>query len=305
MMPLTRKEQATPKRIDMLVKYPLDAENLTAFNQYHSLLQLKGYSPKTIKTYTSAFHSLLRLLGAVAVTSLRKQHVQSYLLWLHKKGKSPAHLHTTINALKFYFEQVEGRGKEFYDLPRPQKPQKLPDILGEREIVKIFQSVENLKHRTLLMTAYSAGLRVSELVSLQVRDIDSERMMIHVRQGKGAKDRMVQLSTVLLDTLRAYYRAYKPSLYLFEGEQPGTPYSTRSAQEVLKKAKGKAGILKQGSIHMLRHSYATHLLEGGTDIRYIQELLGHNNLQTTMRYTHVSKLQVQKIISPLDKLQWE
>ena len=153
------------------------------------------------------------------------------------------------------------------------------------------------------MTSYSAGLRVSELVSLKALDIDSKRMMIHVREGKGKKDRMVPLSKKLLEVLRQYFIRYKPKVYLFEGEG-AKPYSTRSAQEVLSEAKKKAGIHKRGSIHMLRHSYATHLLEGGTDIRYIQAFLGHDSLKTTMLYTHVSRLKIENIQSPLDKLEW-
>ena len=304
--PLLKTEKVSKARTELLLMHPLNEENLTAFNQFQALLRLKNYSPNTINTYCNEFHFLLRLLGTEKVSDLTKQQVQSYLLWLfNNKGYSPAHLHTTINALKFYFEQVLGRGREFYDLPRPKKPLKLPDILAEKEVMCLIKKTENLKHRALLMTAYSAGLRVSELVSLKIRDIDSKRMMIHIRQGKGGKDRMVQLSQVLLQTLREYYSVYKPVEYLFEGEKKGEPYSARSAQEVLSKAKKIAGIQKKGSIHMLRHSYATHLLEAGTDIRYIQELLGHSSLKTTMRYTHVSQLKVQGIQSPLDRLNWE
>ncbi|MCU7552909.1 tyrosine-type recombinase/integrase [Chitinophagaceae bacterium LB-8] len=197
-----------------------------------------------------------------------------------------------------------GRGREFYDLPRPKKPKKLPGVLAESEVARIILQMKNLKHRALLMTAYSAGLRVSELVKLRIKDIDPGRMMIHIREGKGGKDRMVPLSQTLLETLRIYYQQYKPGEYLFEGENRG-PYSTRSAQEVLKKAKRWAGIQKKGSIHLLRHSYATHLLEAGTDIRYIQVLLGHNSLKTTLRYTHVSNLKLGSIQSPLDRLKLE
>ena len=151
-------------------------------------------------------------------------------------------------------------GKEFYDLPRPKKRLKLPSILSEEEIIALIQKTRNLKHRALLMAAYSSGLRVSELVSLKIRDVDSKRMLLHVREAKGGKDRMVPLSQKLLITLSAYVSAYKPKEYLFEGEG-NKAYSSRSAQEVLKEAKQKAGIQKQGGIHLLRHSYATHLLE--------------------------------------------
>jgi len=238
------------------------------------------------------------------VHSLTKAHIHAYLLWLlQKRGYSEVHVHTAVNALKFYFEQVEGRAKELYDLPRPKKPQKLPSILPEEEVLALIQKTENLKYRALLMTSYSAGLRVSELVGLKIRDIDSKRMMLHIREGKGKKDRMVPLSEKLLETLREYFRRYKPKQYLFEGDG-NQPYSSRSAQLILQQAKAKAGIHKQGSIHLLRHSYATHLLEAGTDIRYIQAFGGHNSLQTTMRYTHVSRLKIESIQSPLDRLNW-
>ncbi len=244
------------------------------------------------------------MLGRVPVSSLTKSHIHSYLLWLIKtKGYSEVHVHTAVNALKFYFEKVEGRGREFYDLPRPKKPSKLPQILAEEEVVNLIMKTVNLKHRALLMTSYSAGLRVSELVGLKVADIDSKRMMLHIRCGKGKKDRMVPLSRVLLGTLREYFQSFRPKEYLFEGEKRGA-YCTRSAQKVLHEAKRKAGIHKVGSIHSLRHSYATHLLEGGTDIRYIQVFLGHSNLKTTMRYTQVSRVKVESIGSPLDKLPW-
>jgi site-specific recombinase XerD len=302
--PDARLPSVSKARADLLIHFPLSKENLKAFEQYQRLLKLKGYSPRTFETYCNAFHPLLRLLGDVAVSSLTKQHIQSYLLWLlEKKGATFSNLHTVINAVKFYFEKVEGREKEFYDLPRPKKSQKLPSVLSEGEIIGLIQQTKNLKHRTLLMTAYSAGLRVSELVALKISDVDSQRMLIHIKDGKGGKDRVVPLSQKLLLTLREYVRQYRPKDHLFEGEGE-KPYSTRSAQMVLAEAKGKAGIQKRGSIHLLRHSYATHLLESGTDIRYIQTFLGHNSLKTTMIYTHVSKLKIGSIQSPLDKLNW-
>ena len=292
------------KRAVILKAEPISDENIDAFGRFQSFLLLKGYSKSTIRTYCNEFHFLLRNLRDNPVDALGKEHVQSYLLWLiQKKGYSEAHVHTAVNALKFYFEQVAGREKEFYDLPRPKKPSKLPEILAEEEMLALILGTKNLKHRCLLMTSYSAGLRVSELVGLKITDIDSKRMMIHIRNGKGKKDRMVPLSERLLEALREYYRQYHPREYLFEGEGGGQ-YSARSAQEVLAQAKKKMGITKKGSIHMLRHSYATHLLESGTDIRYIQALLGHESLMTTMRYTHVSRIQIGNIQSPLDKLDW-
>ncbi|WP_082886423.1 tyrosine-type recombinase/integrase [Flavisolibacter tropicus] len=288
----------------VLIQHSLSGVNLKAYEAFKNLLHLKAYSPNTIKTYCNEFHCLLRLLGEVDVSTLTKGHIQSYLLWLlKKKGYSEAHLHTSINAIKFYFEKVEGRSKEFYDLPRPKRPLILPEILAEEEVLKLIQRTHNLKHQCLLMAAYAAGLRVSELVNLKVKDIDSKRMLIYLRAAKGKKDRIVPLSKKLLDTLRLYVKQYQPKEYLFEGDDGG-PYSTRSAQKVLHAAKKRAGIQKGGSIHSLRHTYATHLLEAGTDIRYIQAFLGHNSLKTTMRYTHVMQPKIEAIQSPLDRLKW-
>lgn len=288
----------------MMITYPLSEENIAAFSAFKNMLTLKKYSKNTVRSYCSEFHHLLRLLNKRSVNDLKKEQVMSYLLWLlEKQGYSEMHAHTAVNAIKFYFEQVVKREKEFYDLPRPKKPVKLPSVLAEEEVITLIQKTQNLKHRSMMMAAYSAGLRVSEIVNLKINDIDSKRMMIHIKAAKGKKDRMVPLSKKLLETLREYYKQYKPKEYLFEG-QNGAMYSSRSVQFILKNAKLKAKVVKQGSTHMLRHSYATHLLEGGTDIRIIQELLGHNSIKTTVRYTHVSKKSLSKIESPLDKLKW-
>jgi integrase/recombinase XerD len=299
-----RKNSITQNKAAMILMNPLSDENIIALNNYKKLLVLKAYSPNTIRNYCNAFHHLLRLLGDKPVNNLEKKHILSYLLWLiEKQGYSETNVHTSINAIKFYFEQVMKRDKEFYDLPRPKKPFKLPAVLAEEEVSTVIKSITNIKHRTMIMAGYAAGLRVSEIVSLKITDIDSKRMMIHLKAAKGKKDRMVPLSKKLLETLREYYAEYKPKVFLFEG-QYGEAYSIRSAQSILQEAKQKAGIRKKGGIHMLRHSYATHLMEAGTDIRIIQELLGHNSITTTMRYTHVSKKDIGRIESPLDKLNW-
>lgn len=300
--PLQKGKTISKARAILISTHPLSKENIEAFRTYQELLILKGYSEKTFKTYTTEFHCLLRLLKEVSVASLERKHIQAYLLWLIlKKGYSQVHCHTAVNALKFYFEKVAGREKEFYDLPRPRKPQKLPEVLSEEEVVNLIQRTKNLKHKALLMASYSAGLRVSELIHLKILDVDSKRMILHVHEGKGKKDRLVPLSVKLLETLRDYFRQYKPKEYLFENEY-GQPLSTRTAQTILQGAKSAAGVHKKGSIHLLRHSYATHLLESGTDIRYIQTFLGHGSLKTTMRYTHVSRLKIETIQSPLDRL---
>ena len=289
--------------LKIIRNYPLYSHNLQSIIAYRNLLVIMKYSPKTITHYCNAFHQLLRLLGPVHIDSFTKEKIMSYLFWLaNNKQYSETNLNTTINALKFYFEKVLGRSKEYYDLPRPRTTHKLPDVLAGEEIISLLKNIKNVKHHALIMTSYSAGLRVSDLVGLQLTDIDSKRMMIHVRDGKGKKDRFVPLSVKVLEVLRSYFKAYKPQKYLFEGQR-GQPYSTRSAQEIMAAAKKLAGIRKPGSTHMLRHSFATHHLENGTDIRYIQAMLGHNNIQTTIRYTHVAVKTIAKIQSPIDRLQ--
>ncbi len=299
------QEKLSGATAKLMLEFPLEMANLQAYAQFKDLLILKGYSPNTIRNYCTEFHLLLRLLGKESVSNLTKPQVLSYLLWLlEKQGCSETKIHTTVNAIKFYFEKVLERATEFYDLPRPKKPYQLPSILAESEVVDMISKMPNLKHKCILMTGYAGGLRVSEIVGLKITDIDSKRMMIHIRGAKGKKDRMVPLSQILLITLREYHLAYKPKVYLFENPNGG-PYSVRSTQQIIQDAKLAAGIQKKGSIHMLRHSYATHLMEAGTDLRYIQELLGHNSIRTTMRYTHVSIKSLGNIQSPLDRLKWE
>ena len=301
LVPVTGKPIAKAT-VTIITTHPLHKHNLEAFTSYRNLLLLKAYSANTIRNYCNAFHHLLRRLGDLDVAYLKKEQIMSYLLWLiTKQGYSELHVHTIINAIKFYFEKVLGRQAEFYDLPRPKKPWKLPEVLAVEEVFSLINKVENMKHRSMLMAGYSAGLRVSEIVNLKLKDIDSKRMMIHIHGAKGKKDRLVPLSKKLLEVLRIYFLQYKPKVFLFEGQSGGC-YSTRSIQLMLNNAKQKAGIDKKGSVHSLRHSYATHLMESGTDVRFIQELLGHNSIKTTMRYTHVSKKELGKIESPLDKL---
>ena len=289
---------------DLIILHPINEENLAALTAFKNMLTLKGYSVNTVRNYCNELHHLLRLLKNKNINDLSRQHIMSYLLWLIKaQSYSEVHVHTAVNAIKFYFEQVMKRQKEFYDLPRPKKPWKLPAVLAEEEIISLLKNIKNIKHQAMVMAGYAAGMRVSEIVNLKINDIDSKRMMIHIKGAKGKKDRMVPLSKKLLKILREYYKQYKPKEYLFEGQNGGA-YSSRSIQLVLNEAKQKANVKKSGSTHMLRHSYATHLLESGTDIRLIQELLGHNSISTTVRYTPLSKKNLEKIESPLDKLNW-
>ena len=268
-------------------------------------LILKKYSNSTIKTYCNELMQLIQLLGDKPVQELTAEQLKKYMLYCTLKLKlSENTLHSRLNALKFYYEQVLHREKFFCEIPRPKKPLLLPKLLNEKELGKLFNALSNKKHKAMLFTAYSAGLRVSEIVNLKIKDIDSQRMQIFIARAKGKKDRYVNLSPVLLDILRAYISSYKPraQIYLFESEYTKTAYPVRTVQQIFTNAKRQAGILKDVGIHSLRHSFATHLLDKGTDIRYIKDLLGHFDIRTTERYLHVSKQQLINVISPLDDL---
>jgi site-specific recombinase XerD len=278
---------------------------LHSLQQFIQQLQLKAYSASTIRTYRTEFLQLLKLLKSNPVNELTVGDIKRYMVYaMQQIGINEHTAHSRLNALKFYFEQVLGREKFFWEIPRPKKPLELPRIFNQDEIAAIINSIKNKKHKAMLMLAYSGGLRASEVVSIKTYDIDSKRMIIFIRQAKGKKDRVVSLSPVLLVMLREYALEYKPDKtgYLFEGITKGTHYSTRSLQEVLKAAKSKARIIKPGSVHSLRHSFVTHLIDKGTDVTMIQKLLGHNDLKTTLRYLHTSNKDLLKIISPLDDL---
>ena len=268
-------------------------------------LELKSYSSSTIRTYKQEFTSFLDMLNQREVKTITPEELKRYMHYcVTILQLSENSLHSRLNALKFYFEQVLKKDKFFFEIPRPKKPFQLPRVLGEYEIGKLFTALENKKHKAILFTAYSAGLRVSEVVSLQLKDIDSDRMQIFVQNAKGKKDRYVMLSPVLLDILRNYMGTSKPRphTYLFEGMEAGQPLSSRAAQQIFIEAKQKAGIKKDLSFHSLRHSFATHLLEKGVDIKYIKDLLGHFSINTTTRYLHVRKENLVNIMSPLDDI---
>ena len=277
--------------------------NQGALRRMHELLLLKGYSPNTIKTYCVEFAQLLYILKDVPVDSLTTDRLRSYFLYCVQKLKlSENMIHSRMNAIKFYFDQVLGREKFFFEeIPRPKKRSSLPKVIDKKDIAKIFASVDNPKHLLMLKLCYGMGLRVSEIVNLKINNIDSKRMVVHIESAKGKKDRCVTLPSSILDDLRNYYRTYRPKTYLFEG-QYGGQYAIRSVQAVFKNAMQKAKINKTVGIHGLRHSYATHLLECGTDMYFIQKLLGHNNIKTTEIYAKVSNRQLINVKSPLDTL---
>ncbi|MDR0294618.1 MAG: site-specific integrase [Prevotellaceae bacterium] len=277
--------------------------NQVALKRMNELLLLKAYSPNTIKIYCTEFAQLLYLLKDTPVNTLTPERMRAYLLYCVTKLKlSENIIHSRLNAIKFYFEQVLHHDKLFFEeIPRPKKRQSLPKVLNKNDIAKLFTKVGNLKQLLMLKLCYGMGLRVSEVVNLKIIDIDSQRMLVHIESAKGKRDRYVTLPSSILDDLRSYYRNYHPKTYLFEG-QYGGQYSIRSVQAVFKNAMQKAKINKSVGIHGLRHSYATHLLECGTDMFFIQKLLGHKDIKTTEIYAKVSNRQLGSVKSPLDDL---
>lgn len=299
LQPLKIKKPTTANSLSNGTLKPYHVQALTAFIE---LMRLKNYSPQTIKVYKHWFTLFLSCFPNKKPSTITKVEIMDFLvLFKNSESWSATTQNQLINALKFFYEKLLSRTSETYELPRAKKPQQLPSIFAEVEVKKIIEATDNVKHKSMICLAYAGGLRVSEIVNLKIADIDSKRMVITLREAKGKKDRQVMLSEKLLKLLREYVKQYRPRLYLYEGPNH-KQYSSRSVQEALKSAKQKAGITKSGSIHALRHSFATHLLEAGTDIISIKELLGHTSLRTTNIYTHVSKKHISKIQSPLDKL---
>lgn len=290
-------ETASEKLINKI--HPVNAQ---AFLSMREKLILRGYSINTQRVYLSEFYQFLYILKHHSAQNLPVEKIRSYLVYCSDRLKlKEATLHSRVNALKFYYEQVILRENLFSAVPRPKKPSQLPKVLSKTDLKKMFDLTENIKHLLILKLVYGMGLRVSEIVGLQVKDIDSRRMKVHIQNAKGKKDRYVPLPHSILDELRTYYAEYKPKIYLFEG-QTGGQYTIRSVQQVFKNAMIKAKVNKKIGIHGLRHSYATHLLEAGTDTLFIKELLGHRDIKTTMIYTHVADRHIDKISSPLDSL---
>jgi integrase/recombinase XerD len=222
--------------------------------------------------------------------------------YILKNKLSSSYQNQVVNAIKLFFKIIEGQQINVELIHRPKREKTLPNVLSKEEVKLILNAHSNIKHKTMLSLIYSCGLRRNELLQLKFSDIDSKRNIVTIKQGKGKKDRIVPLSPKILDLLREYYKLFKPKEWLFEGQNNHEPYDARSLSNVLKQALLKTGIKKPVSLHWLRHSYATHLLESGTDLRYIQELLGHNSSKTTEIYTHVSTKNIQQIKSPFDDL---
>ncbi|MBU3146754.1 site-specific integrase [Clostridium sp. CF012] len=285
----------------------IDIENNSRNKELYKLteeeIKLKGYSFKTKKSYMSHIKRFSSFIN-INLDEITNQDVRQYSLFLlEERNVSHSYVNQAISAIRFLCNEVLRQNKIIEAMPRPKKENKLPNVLSFEDVAKILGALKNEKHKAILFLTYSAGLRVGEVIKLKAQDIDSQRMLIHVVQGKGKKDRYTILSEIALEQLRRYYKLYKPETWLFPGQNSKEYITERTVQRIFKNACIAAKITTNATVHTLRHSFATHLLECGVDLRYIQELLGHSSSKTTEVYTHVTKKSISKIQSPLDKLQ--
>jgi integrase/recombinase XerD len=268
-------------------------------------MTLRNFAPQTIQSYLWCIARFARYFNA-SPEHLGPEHVRTYLLYIVQERRvSLSNYKQVRSALRFLYRVTLGRDDVPQGIPPVKQPRVLPVVLSPDEVVRFFAAIRNIKHRAILMTAYAGGLRVSEVASLKVTDIDSQRMVIHVRRGKGQKDRYVMLSPRLLEMLRSYWKAVRPRDFLFPGANLDRPITTASIQKVCQRARKAAGMGKNITAHTLRHSFATHLLEAGTDLRTIQVLMGHNSFSTTARYVHVATASLPSVKSPFDRLDLE
>lgn len=282
---------------------PLNETQTKAIEDFIDYLKSIRYAKSTIETYSDAVKIFFRFFSDRSIDSFEANDItffnNEYIL---KYGYSASYQNQVVNAVKLFFKVVENTKMEIEAIERPRREHRLPNVLSKEEVKLILQSLDNKKHVAMLSLIYACGLRRSELLNLTLKDIHSERNLLMINQSKGKKDRVVPISDKLISLLRAYYLEHKPKKWLFEGQLPLSQYSERSLELVLKKSVTLAKIKKPVTLHWLRHSYATHLMESGTDLRYIQELLGHKSSKTTEIYTHVSTKSIQQIKSPFDDL---
>ncbi len=272
------------------------------FQKFGELLQLKRYSPNTIKTYVNMVVIFQKFIGRTPIERLNKENISISIIKLIKhKNYSTASHKQLIGALNIFYRDLFNRPIDFSPIYPARKQYTLPEILSKEEVRSIIEVTTNIKHKTIIMTIYALGLRRSELINLNISDIDSKRGVVHIKKGKGSKDRIIPLSKKLLSQLRTYFKIYRPEQFLFCGAKKNK-YSAASLRNIFKSSCKKASINKHVTLHSLRHAYATHLMDNGTDVRLIQELLGHNSIKTTMRYTHVTTKSIKNIKSPLDFL---
>ena len=285
--------------------YVKGSDFISVPREFIEYMMLHNYSESTINTYhklvlrylNSFRGSMIRIINELGSAEIDKYHEN----WVQYEEISPVTINQSINAIKLYYKVVAKSDRELKSVHRPMKNKSLPSVYSRGEVTRIISSIENIKHKAMIFLIYSGGLRVSELINMRIIDILFDRKMIFIRRSKGRKDRYTTLADNAIGLLQEYLKRYSPEIYLFEG-QFGGRYSTTSLRRILHAAKKRAGVTTPGSVHTLRHSFATHLLENGTDLRYIQELLGHNSTKTTEIYTHVTTLNISKILSPGDSI---
>ncbi|MBL4937746.1 site-specific integrase [Clostridium sp. YIM B02515] len=270
--------------------------------QFKRDMELKGFSPSTQQSYLSHVALFAKHYNK-SPELLDTEDIKAYLHYLiSERNLSKSFVNQAYSGLKFLYETTLNKQWDMKKIPRTKKEKRLPQVLSQKEVKDILESVRNLKHKAILTTIYAAGLRVSEVVNLKISDIDSTNMQIRVRQGKGSKDRLTLLSDGNLKLLRDYFKYFRPIDWLFPGQDKDKPLTTRSVEKMMDKAVHKVGIAKPATVHTLRHCFATHLLESGVDIYYIQRLLGHTNIKSTSIYLHMTNMKIRNIKSPLDML---
>ncbi|WP_452229301.1 MULTISPECIES: tyrosine-type recombinase/integrase [unclassified Lacinutrix] len=278
----------------------LKEEFISPIKEFVKWMHLRRYSFNTIQTYESMLIMFFKYHHSKKIELITNDDLIDFNTnYILANNYSYTYQNQLVNAVKLFFKQTQNLEIDLETLDRPKKSQRLPEVLSLEEVKEILHGAKNLKHKTLLCLLYSCGLRIGEALSLQLNALDLERKLLHVKAGKGKKDRYIPLSVTMIILLHRYYKSYTPKEYLFEGQYGGS-YSAVSARQVLKRILAQTKIKKHVTLHTLRHSYATHLLENGTDLRFIQELLGHNSPKTTMIYTHVSTISLEKIKNPFD-----
>lgn len=282
---------------------PLSAEAQGKLKEFENWMNVRRYSDNTTSSYIEGLKQFLRFYSHKAISEISNDDLLTFNNEYILANKfSASYQNQVINGVKLFFKIIELKTMRPELIYRPKSPKLLPNVLSKEEIKAILNTPNNIKHKAMLSLIYSCGLRRSELLNLKLTDIDSKRGLVIIKQSKGRKDRVAPLSAKILELLRDYYHAFKPNYWLFEGQDKKSQYDERSLASVLKQSLAKSGIQKPVSLHWLRHSYATHLLENGTDLRYIQEILGHSSSRTTEIYTHVSNKNIQRITSPFDNL---
>ena len=304
------REEPTPKPVPdlnypapVMELAPITAENRLEIERFGKWMEQKRYSQSTIETYIQAITVFLRFIAPKSSAEASNEDMQRYVYqYMIPRRLSYSYQNQAVNAAKLFFKLITGSVLITEQLERPRREHKLPNVLSKEEVKAILIAPINLKHSTMLSLIYACGMRRSELLNLKPADVDSGRHLLIIRNSKGKKDRVVPISDKVIAMLREYYVKYRPKIWLFEGQNAGENYSEESLAKVLKHAVLRTGIRKPVTLHWLRHSFATHLLESGTDLRYIQELLGHKSSKTTEIYTHVTEKSLQKIRSPFDDL---